>query len=127
MMKNTVAAVALAATLAASGAMATDATEALRVVRDKETGQMRAPNQEEMKELIAAEKAERKARGLPEQTETQPVQVREHANGMKSAVLGAEYLVMVTAEKDEHGKLVVKHANPADEHVVSKTAELPTE
>jgi hypothetical protein len=129
MMKTSLAAaVALVATLAAPGVLAADATEALRVVRDKETGQMRAPTRDEMKALLEAEKAERKARGLPEERAMQPVQVRTYPNGMKAAVLGEEFLVMVTAEKDANGNLVVKHANPADEHVVTKTTtELPTE
>lgn len=121
------AAAALAAVIAAPPAFAGDETAAMRAVRDKETGQMRAPTQDEMKELVEAEKAARKARGLPEQTETQPVQVRTHSNGMKSAVLGAEYLVMVVAEKDADGKTVIRHANPADEHVAAPASELPTE
>lgn len=118
---------ALAAVIAAPAAYAGDETAAMRAVRDAETGQMRAPTRDEMKEMIAAEKAERKARGLPEETEAQPVQVRTHANGMQSAVLGADYLVMVVAEKDKDGKLVIRHENPADEHVAAPATELPTE
>ena len=62
-------AAALAATLATPAVLAHDAeasTDAMRVVRDKQTGQLRAPNNEELKRMLDAEKADRKARGKPE-------------------------------------------------------------
>jgi uncharacterized protein (DUF2141 family) len=122
------AAVALVATIAAPNAFAGDETAALRAVRDKETGQLRAPTQDEAKELNAAERAARKARGLPEEATFEPVQLRTYENGMKAAVLGADHLVSVVAERDADGKLVVRHANPADEHVAAPAADqLPTE
>jgi hypothetical protein len=37
--------------------------DAMRVVRDKHTGQLRAPSSEQLKEMLDAEKADRKARG----------------------------------------------------------------
>jgi hypothetical protein len=100
----------------------------MRVVRDAQTGELRAPNSDELRAMQAQEKAEkaaRKARGeesaMPEETV-----VRVHANGMKSALLGEDQLVQVVATRDADGKLVVSHANPADEHVAPAT-ELPTE
>ncbi len=121
-------AAALAATLVAPTAPADEpaaGTEALRVMRDKETGQLRAPNNEELQQMLEAEKANRKARGaanaLPQETT-----VRTHKGGMKSATLGEEHLVQVVATRDETDKVVVQHSNPAHEHV-QPAAALPTE
>lgn len=122
-------AAALVASLAAPVVLAEDITgsmDAMRAVRDKETGQLRAPNHEELKALIEAEKAARRARGEPEVAAPQDVQVRTYASGMKAAVLNADYLVSVEARVDANDELVVQHANPADEHVAA-TAALPTE
>ena len=122
------AAVAMSAALAAPTAFAGDETAAMRAVRDKETGQMRAPNQEELKQLLEAERAARKARGLPEEPSSEPAQVRVHANGMRSVVLSEDMLVSVVAERDAEGNLVVRHADPADEHVVAPASDQrPTE
>jgi hypothetical protein len=127
-MSTTIRKILLATALAAALPGATALAEGMRVVRDAQTGQLRAPNNEELRAMLAAEKAERAARrargedsGMPEETV-----VRIHADGMKSALLGEDQLVQVVAERDADGKLVVKHANPADEHVAPAT-ELPTE
>jgi hypothetical protein len=106
---------ALAATLAAPPALAEDmqtTTDGLRVMRDKETGKLRAPNAAELAEMEASERAARKARGLPEVAKTAPVAVRTYPNGMRSAVLGKEYLISLQAERGPDGKLVVKHSDP---------------
>ena len=123
---------AIAAMLTGPGVLADEtsaASEALRVVRDKETGKLRAPNNDELKEMIAAEKAERKAKGLPESSEeTQAFEVRTHANGMKSLQLGPEFLVSLEARRDADGNLVVTHAQPGyDVHVAPATEQQPTE
>ena len=125
-------AAAIAAMLAGPGALAGEtaaASEALRVVRDKETGKLRAPNNDELKEMIAAEKAERKAKGLPESSqETETFEVRTHANGMKSLQLGPEFLVSLEARRDADGNLVVTHAQPGyDVHAAPATEQQPTE
>lgn len=124
-------AAALAATLATPAVLAQDAeasTDALRVVRDKQTGQLRAPNSEELKQMLEAEKADRKARGKPEPSANpQPVQVRTYANGMKAAVLGPEFLVSLEAQRDADGNLTVRHADPADDHIAAPNTALPTE
>ncbi|EHR70113.1 hypothetical protein BurJ1DRAFT_1241 [Burkholderiales bacterium JOSHI_001] len=99
-----------------SGTTASPLQESRRVVRDKETGKLRSPTEEE----LAAERAERKARGEPEPGANRvPLAVRQHPNGMRSAVLGPEYLVTLRAERGPDGKLVIKHANPAHEHPVA--------
>lgn len=99
--------------------------QALRVVRDRDTGKLRAPTPEEMPDLLAAERAERKARGLPEPTST-PTVIRYHASGMRSAVLGPEHLVTIKAQRDASGKLVITHGNPAQEHSAAPS-QRPTE
>jgi hypothetical protein len=94
------------------------AAQGRRAVRDKDTGKFRAPTMEELE----AEKAERKARGLPEPTaKAAPLALRQHPNGMRSAVLGPEYLVTLKAERGADGRLIVRHANPAHEHQASPT------
>ena len=101
--------------------------DALRVVRDKATGKLRAPNPSELKEMLEAEKAQRKARGEPEPASAQPLAITHPANGMISAKLGPEFLVSLEAHRDADGNLVVRHADPADEHVTAPQAQLPTE
>lgn len=124
-------AAAIAATLVGPSVLADDtvaASEALRVVRDKETGKLRAPNNTELKEMIAAEKAERKAKGLPESSQdTEAVEIRTHANGMKSARLGPGFLVSLEAKRDADGHLVVTHAQPGYDVHVAPATEQPTE
>jgi hypothetical protein len=106
----------------AAPAPAEPAAQALRAVRDKETGRLRAPNTEEMKEMIEAERAERKARGQAEPSATKtPIAIRTHANGMKSAVLGPDFHATLVAERDADGKLRVKHLNPANEHAAPQS------
>jgi hypothetical protein len=84
-----------------------------RAVRDSVTGKLRAPSEEE----LAAEAAARKARGQAEATgPVAPMIVRQHSGGMRSAVLGPEYLSTLKAERQSDGTLVVRHANPAHEH-----------
>lgn len=123
-LKTLLLATAMAAGLPGAGAWA----DGMRVVRDAQTGELRAPNSDELRAMQAQEKAEkaaRKARGeesaMPEETV-----VRVHANGMKSATLGEEHLVQVVATRDETDKVVVQHSNPAHEHV-QPAAALPTE
>jgi hypothetical protein len=88
-------------------------TESRRAVRDSVTGKLRAPTEEE----LAAERTERRARGQAEPTgPVAPMIVRQHSNGMRSAVLGPEYLSTLKAERQANGQLVIRHANPAHEH-----------
>lgn len=79
--------------------------QSLRVVRDKQTGKLRAPTADELKAMQAAERAERKARGLPEVTESQPLVVTRHASGMLSAKLGPEYMMTLEGERQPDGSL----------------------
>lgn len=86
---------------------------ARRVVRDKATGKLRAPTTEELE----ADSSERRARGEAEpNAKGAPLAVRQHANGMRSAVLGDDYMSTLQASRGADGKLVIRHANPAHEH-----------
>lgn len=96
--------------------------QTLRAVRDKATGKLRAPTAEEMKALLAAERADRKARGLPETPEARPVVVTRHASGMRSAVLGVEHMVTLQATRRPDGSLALQHDDPAHEHPRSSAA-----
>jgi hypothetical protein len=132
---------ALALTASASAVSAADGTaastqaqpgagaqaQARRAVRDKETGQLRAPTQEELKVMLEEERAARKARGQPEPSaEPTPILVRQHASGMRSAVLGPDFLVTVKAQRRTDGTVEISHADPAHEHPTSKS-QRPTE
>ena len=97
--------------------------QARRVVRDKETGKLRAPNDEELQALLEAEQADRKARGEPEPelAAAGAVAVRQHANGMRSAVLGPEHMIYLKAQRTPDGKLVISHDKPGHEHAARPT------
>lgn len=95
--------------------------QARRVVRDKETGKLRAPNDEELQALLEAERADRTARGEPEPTAAAAVAVRQHANGMRSAVLGPEHMIYLKAQRTPDGKLVISHDKPGHEHAARPT------
>ena len=97
--------------------------QARRVVRDKESGKLRAPNAEELEAMLEADKAAGITAPSGDKT---PVSVRQHPSGMKSAVLGRDYLATLKAERSADGKLVLKHADPAHEHPTA-APKLPTE
>jgi hypothetical protein len=98
-----------------------------RAVRDSVTGKLRAPTEEE----LAAMDAQPNARAQQQRSApAAPLVVRQHANGMRSAVLGREYRSTLVADRQADGKLVIRHANPAHEHgsnATSKPATRPTE
>jgi hypothetical protein len=52
--------------------------------------------------------------------------VRQHANGMRSAVLGPDFLVSIKAERSPDGKLAVTHDRPEHEHAKLQSTR-PTE
>ena len=92
---------------------------AVRVVRDKSTGRLRKPSDDELAELLAAEAAQRAATGRPDPATAPPaLSVRQHSNGMLSAVLGTEHLVTVKAVRAPDGRLVRAHTHPSMEHPV---------
>lgn len=94
-----------------------------RVVRDSVTGKLRPPTADE----LSQERAARQAQGIAEPSGPgAPLAIRQHASGMRSAVLGADYLVTLKAQRKD-GKLIVTHENPADQHPGASQTERPTE
>jgi hypothetical protein len=113
--------VAVVGAVQAGEAQAVDAAQALRVVRDKATGQLRNATPEEAKVLAAADKAARA--GQPER----PLVVRQYANGMRGARLSPEYLSSLQAQRQPDGTLKVSHDKAGDEHAHAAPQTLPTE
>jgi hypothetical protein len=127
---------ATATPLAAAGPVGSDAHDtaaapsanALRVVRDKATGKLRAPNADELKAMEQAERDARKAKGLPEAAAPAPVQVTRRADGTLAARLGPEYLMTLKAERRADGSLRQFHDDPAFTHPAAPRQNvLPTE
>jgi hypothetical protein len=107
---------------AAAPTNAADVAPAKRVVRDKQTGKLRAPTEDELQEMIAAENAARAS-----QIKTRaPLVVRQYPNGMRGAVLGPEYLLSLKAQRRPDGTIEVSHDKQGYDHAASN-AKLPTE
>ena len=100
--------------------------QALRVVRDKATGKLRAPDEQELAEILASERAARTKRGERGLAQRAPLVVRQHGSGMRSAVLGPEYFVTLLAERQPDGRLTVSHNSPVLEQAPAKSQQ-PTE
>jgi hypothetical protein len=95
-------------------------SSARRAVRDKESGELRAPTAEEMKamrELPVASRANK-----------QPLQLRQHPDGMRSAVPGPDYMVTLRGQRQANGSVVSMHGDtPAGERTPTPAAQRPTE
>lgn len=98
-------------------------SQALRAVRDKTTGKLRAPTADEREAMEATERAARQARGV---TEPAPLRIQWHANGMRSAVLGADYLITLKGERRADGSVRRFHPQGDHEHSVAQDSR-PTE
>lgn len=123
----------LALAVSASAATAADATvadtqaqpgaaaqaDSRRAVRDKVTGKLRAPTAEEAEAMRASQGTARAAKSAP-------VRVVQHNGGMRSAVLGPEYLVTLKAQRQPDGTLAITHNQPGLDHPVSRDLR-PTE
>jgi hypothetical protein len=96
---------------AAAAAPVAAEAQALRAVRDKATGRLRAPDADEAAAMAEAERASRKARGLPEVAGSQPVVVVRHASGMMSAKLGPDQLTTLRGERQADGSVRRVHAD----------------
>ena len=107
---------------------ATAQADSRRAVRDKVTGKLRAPTPEEAEAMRASQSAARAARGVaaPAAAKSGPMRVVQHGGGMRSAVLGTEYLVTLKAERRADGSLAVIHNQPGLDHPVSRDVR-PTE
>lgn len=131
----TLAALALAASASAATAADTPVSDtqaqpaaaaqadSRRAVRDKVTGKLRAPTSEEAEAMRAG----RTARGVAEPgAKSGPMRVVQHGGGMRSAVLGTEYLVTLKAQRRADGSLAITHNQPGLDHPVSRDVR-PTE
>ena len=86
-----------------------------------------APTQEELRVMLEDERAARKARGQPEPSATPtPIAVRQHPSGMRSAVLGRDFLISIQAQRRTDGTVEISHTDPAHEHPTAKS-QRPTE
>lgn len=93
-----------------------------RMVRDQETGRLRAATVQEMAEMDAAARADRVARGLPAEEPAKAVVVRQHPNGMRSATLGPEHMVTLRGQRGADGRIVQLHDDPAHAHPAKQPA-----
>jgi hypothetical protein len=94
--------------------------QARYVVRDAQTGLLRAPTEEELSAMLAREKPLARA-AAPRATV-----VRKYPGGMRGAVLGAEHLVTLQAQRRADGTVDINHTDPAQAHPASGP-QLPTE
>ncbi len=106
---------AMAADTAVEQGKVGGATESLRVMRDAETGALRAPTAAEIKAMEASSVKKAPA----------PVQVQVAPNGTKSVRLPAEYLISIEATRDANGNVTSHHQKHDMEH--GARAALPTE
>jgi hypothetical protein len=111
----------LAGAAQAGDVPAADTPQALRAVRDKDTGKLRAATAEEAKAMAEAEKAARA--GQPAKL----VVVRQYASGMRSATLTPEHLSTLKAERLPSGALKISHPGAADSHAAPVQQDRPTE
>jgi hypothetical protein len=103
----------------------------LRVVVDKNTGKVRAPTEEELVALIAAQKAAKqqatqaraaRAASANRAPMIMPANktVQRHANGMVSARMSLDTLSALRVEKDAQGNTHLVHTNEAKQPAVEE-------
>jgi len=115
----------------ASDPSAASQMDALRVVVDKKTGKVRAPTDEELAALIAAQnaakqKATQARAALSASTTRAPMimpankTVQRHENGMVSARMSASTLSALKVEPGAEGHARLVHANEAHQAAVEE-------
>jgi hypothetical protein len=102
-------------------------SNAMRVVVDPETGQLRAPTPEELRAQLARENAPaanaRSARAAaPTTSAVLPSEksVKRHSNGMVSVKMSQDSLSALKATTDAKGKTVVKHEGDSAQPVATE-------
>ena len=101
--------------------------QAMRAVRDKVTGKLRAPTADEIESMESQERAARKARGLPEVADPKALKITRHANGMRSAKLGPEFLMTLRGERRSDGSVRRFHPDGVEHHHPATSDVRPTE
>jgi hypothetical protein len=103
------------------------ASNAMRVVVDSETGQLRAPTPEELRAQLARENASaantRSARAAaPATSAVLPSEksVKRHANGMVSVKMSQESLSALKTTTDANGKTIVEHEGDSTQPVATE-------
>jgi hypothetical protein len=105
--------------------------DALRVVVDKKTGKVRAPTEEELTALVAAQNAAKQnatqARAARTAASTRAPMimptsktVQRHGNGMVSARMSVESLSALKVETDPQGHARLVHADEAHQAAVEE-------
>ena len=104
--------------------------QARYVVRDAQTGLLRAPTEEELSAMLAREQSAasvaREQPGARTAVAPRSTVVRKYPGGMRGAVLGAEHLVTLQAQRRGDGTVDISHTDPALAHPAPAT-QLPTE
>jgi hypothetical protein len=102
-------------------------SNAMRVVVDPETGQLRAPTPEELRAQLARENAPaanaRSARAAaPATSAVLPSEksVKRHSNGMVSVKMSQDSLSALKATTDAKGKTVIKHEGDSAQPVATE-------
>lgn len=115
--------------VAPTGAATTTVAEAqsMRAVRDKATGKLRAPTADEIEAMESQERADRKARGVPETADPKSLTVTKHPNGMRSAKLGPEFLMTLRGERRSDGSVRRFHPDGVEHHHPAASDMRPTE
>jgi hypothetical protein len=101
--------------------------QSMRVVRDKATGKLRAPTADELDAMESQERADRKARGLSEAGDPNSLKITRHANGMRSAKLGPEFLMTLRGERKADGSVRRFHPDGVEHQQPSANDSRPTE
>jgi len=108
-------------------APAPKASNAMRVVVDPATGELRAPTAEELRAQLARENAPaaaaRSARAAaPSTTAVLPAEksIVRHANGMLSAKMSQDSLSALKATTDADGKTTVQHESVSAQPVATE-------
>lgn len=101
-------ALALTATAAAWAGPALAAEEGMRIARDPETGQLRAPSHEEIKALEAQERAAAAKAGRNTTMRLAPPTIQIKANGAKRAQLDESHMTYSVMKRRADGTLAME-------------------
>jgi hypothetical protein len=111
-------------------AMPSATSNAMRVVVDPETGEVRAPTDDELKAQLQRERAAasapsslaRSSRAAVQSTHVLPAEkvVQHHANGMVSVRMSQESLSMLKAKTNSNGAVKITHEGETSEHVAAE-------
>jgi hypothetical protein len=129
--------VAMAGTLCAASVFAEESAtrptsnkdaSAMRVVVDPETGEVRAPTADELKQQLARESAATAAKSsarsaaASRSTQVLPAEksVQRHSNGMLSVRLSRESLSLIKATSQPNGELEIEHAEDTAQPVATE-------